>query len=551
MNGDERRLRTLSGPEDSQAELNLSYRRLRSPRASGQSLQIPPLTQTVSNWNDRDSATPEIEIGGLKLSSLKQQGRSELLQLAGNYSSQYRDIDMAERNAQSIVMSGHQPLLFHPGVWFKNFALSSLSSAVDAMPVNLVVDNDVCGSASIKCPVFEDGKASTGLIDIDGPAAAVPHEVRAVVDDNVFASFADRASDQVQACFAAFGKTDTPLVSRLWPHVKSARDSLRSGASLGAILAAGRHRLEQEAGLQTLEVPVSSVAQSEAFCHFAAAILTAQDRFNESYNARLVEYRQLHGIRSTSHPVPELERNDGWLESPFWVWSNDRPQRERLFVNKAGKMITLTNRAGWKLEVEAGDLPSALSELAQQHVAIRPRALSTTLYSRLVLSDLFLHGIGGAKYDQLTDLITSDFFGVTLPSFSTLTATMRLPLGVPVVGQADCSEIRQQLRQRRFHPDRFINSTEVDLAEAATWIDQKRTVIGSKELTPSERHEAINEANSKLQPFVAEQAEMLHQELANVHAQIHNSKILNSREYSFCLFPDALIDDLKRMASCS
>ena len=199
----------------------------------------------------------------------------------------------------------------------------------------------------------------------------------------------------------------------------------------------------------------------------------------------------------------------------------------------------------------AGDLPSALSELAQQHVAIRPRALITTLYSRLVLSDLFLHGIGGAKYDQLTDLIASDFFGVTLPSFSTLTATMHLPLGVPVVGQADRSEIRHQLRQRRFHPERFISSIEVELAEAATWIDQKRAVIGSKELTPSERHEAINEANSKLQPFVAEQADALQKNLSSVDDQIHNSRILNSREYSFCLFPDALIDDLKRMASCS
>ena len=135
--------------------------------------------------------------------------------------------------------------------------------------------------------------------------------------------------------------------------------------------------------------------------------------------------------------------------------------------------------------------------------------------------------------------------------FSTVTATMHLPLGVPVVGQADRSEIRQQLRQRFWHPERFIDSAKVNSTEAVNWIDQKRAAIGSKELTPSERHQAINEANSKLQPFVAEQVEMLHQELANVDAQIHNSKILNSREYSFCLFPDSLIEDLKRMASCS
>ena len=544
MSGDQRRSRVGVGTGDSQAESNLRYRRLRSPVASEQSLQIPPLAQTISSWNDRIQPSSEIEVGGLELSSLQRLGRSELLDRAMGYSARYRDVDLADRDAQSIVMSGHQPLLFHPGVWFKNFALSSVGLAVGATPVNLVVDNDVCGSAAIKCPAFKDGRASTGLIDIDAAAAAMPYETRPIVDVELFASFADRASKSLKDCLAALGKDAEPLVSSLWPHVLSAKESLGDSASLGAVLAAGRHRLEQEIGLQTLEVPVSTVAQTEAFCHFAAAIMKEQSRFNASYNARLIEYRQLHRIRSSAHPVPELEQNDGWLESPFWVWRNAQPQRQRLFLKESGGTITLTDRAGWELVTKSVSLANTLSEMAGQQIAIRPRALITTLYSRLVLSDLFLHGIGGAKYDQLTDLIAIDFFDVALPVFSALTATMHLPFGHPLVSPHDRSELRNQIRQRRFHPERFIDSSD-----AEDLILRKRTAIENSTMNRFRRHQEIEEANQSMQPFVADQIEALQQKLFNAVDQIRNSRVLNSREYSFCLFPESLIDDLKQMAS--
>ena len=43
-----------------------------------------------------------------------------------------------------------------------------------------------------------------------------------------------------------------------------------------------------------------------------------------------------------------------------------------------------------------------------------------------MLSDLFIHGIGGAKYDELTDQIICRFFGFEPPGFVALSATQRL-----------------------------------------------------------------------------------------------------------------------------
>ena len=60
-------------------------------------------------------------------------------------------------------------------------------------------------------------------------------------------------------------------------------------------------------------------------------------------------------------------------------------------------------------------------------VRIRSRALTTTLYARLFLADLFIHGIGGGKYDQLTNEIAQKFYGAELPDYLVLSATLLLP----------------------------------------------------------------------------------------------------------------------------
>ena len=49
------------------------------------------------------------------------------------------------------------------------------------------------------------------------------------------------------------------------------------------------------------------------------------------------------------------------------------------------------------------------------------------MYARLFLADLFIHGIGGAKYDELTDELMRRFFKIEPPEFLTLTGTLLLP----------------------------------------------------------------------------------------------------------------------------
>ena len=50
------------------------------------------------------------------------------------YTSQYRDVPERWQRSETLagapfILSGHQPEMFHPGVWYKNFVLGGLAQA--------------------------------------------------------------------------------------------------------------------------------------------------------------------------------------------------------------------------------------------------------------------------------------------------------------------------------------------------------------------------------------------------------------------------------------
>ena len=49
-------------------------------------------------------------------------------------------------------MAGHQPQLFHPGVWYKNFVLEQLAAEHGGTAINLVIDSDAMRTAAIRVP---------------------------------------------------------------------------------------------------------------------------------------------------------------------------------------------------------------------------------------------------------------------------------------------------------------------------------------------------------------------------------------------------------------
>ena len=536
-------MKELAELENSGDSTMLQYRRMRAPSQHLGSLQSPSLAETRLNPLSGEqvvSIQDTIQTTGFDFARQSKAARQELLQLATEYSSRYRDVD-TPTHPHRVVMSGHQPALFHPGVWYKNFSLSRLGERLGATPVNLIIDTDLCTHAWVKAPVHlqTDGVSSATVqtIPFDAIGPPVPFESRPIRDRDVFCTFASRAQERIQSI------VQRPLVLELWKHV----DPQRHGNLLGLTTAAARHALEGEHGLQTLELPISSVAQTESFGLFFLEIAQRIDSFHEAYNQNLQAYRKIHRIRSNAHPVPELTDSEGWWEAPFWIWTNEEPRRRPLYLKNLDSEIELTDKAKVRFRFSKSNFVGQWLDWNRTSGAIRTRALTTTLYSRLMLSDLFLHGIGGAKYDQLTDAIAKQFFQVRLPSFSTLTATLKLPVSSPDVSNADLSRLTSQKRDLLFHPETHISEWTPELQDAA---DSKKkwiaTDLPQKQRKP--RHDGIESANETLRKAVAADVQSLESETDRLSALVRDAEILHSREYSFCLFPETLIDDLRSLA---
>ena len=238
-----------------------------------------------------------------------------------------------------IFLAGHQPELFHPGVWLKNFALGALAKRHHATAINLVIDSDTTKGLVLRVPGGSPSRPSVELIALDRPEPRLPYEERRVIDRRQFEDFGRRVAERLAPLLS------DPLVLQYWPLV---RERFESTDRLGACIAQARHQLEGRWGLETLEVPQSWVCQSPSFCRFAAHLLAELPRFHALYNEAVQEYRRVHRIRNAAQPLPDLAAEGPWLEAPLWVWTVERPARRRLFARQDGRELILSDREAWE-----------------------------------------------------------------------------------------------------------------------------------------------------------------------------------------------------------
>jgi hypothetical protein len=504
----------------------------------------PPIAAAgeMARANRRITESTDYELQGRSLARLATEAREQLICAALRYTRSYREVESAATPSASMFVAGHQPEIFHPGVWLKNFVLDRLARENGGVAVNLVIDSDTIKSSSLRVPGGSVAEPTSEAVFFDRPSAEIPFQGRMIEDRGLFESFGRRVSERIAPLVADL------LVRDYWPL---AVECARRTQNLGECLAQSRHQWEGRWGASTLEIPQSRVCDLPAFLWLSAHLLAQLPRFWEIYNSALACYRRRFHVRSQAHPVPELAAVDEWLEAPFWIWTDDNPRRRRLFARQRGDEIVLSDHEQLELaialspESDADRAVEQLAALGARGIHLRSRALLTTLAARLVFGDLFIHGIGGAKYDRLTDSIIERFFGIEPPQFMVVSGTLHLPVERPSVSEDDLRGAERELRELTFHPERFIDESRLDGAAAGdsspvNWIDEKRRRIGES-FAPSaarERCRAIRHANEELQPWIAERRNATLARAASVARQLRADAILSSRQYGFCLYPE-------------
>lgn len=493
-----------------------------------------------------------VRLQGRTLSTLREWTRQACLTAAAEFTSRISGEDIATpAEERPIFLGGHQPALFHPGVWVKNFLIGAYAARTGGTAVNLVVDNDTLLGAAVSVPAGGVRGPRLESIPWDAPHVAQPWEDVELLDPDQFRSLGSRLTDAMRPW-----RID-PLASETWPDAVQAIDS---GCSPAEALVAARHRQERRWGLANLELPVSLLCAQPPFLWFASHLLAQLPRFRDTYNSVLDEYRAANRVRSRSHPVPELSERDGWLEAPFWVWRVGDHRRRQVFARQTEKELLLSDgrdeiaRLRLTPEMDACCAVEGLQQLAAQGIRFRTRALTTTLFARLCLGDHFVHGIGGAKYDEMTDRIIARFFGIEPPPFQMATATLRLPIaGIPAVTAENVRLLRQKLRDMQFNAERHVPADP-------SLVEQKRRLVELQHarpaagLTKRERHERrtgnreryrqLRDVERVLAAEAVSERQRLSVELANLEQQRAAKSLLESREFAYCLYPADTLREL-------
>jgi hypothetical protein len=489
----------------------------------------------------------EVRLLRRTLGELRGETREVALRLAREQTAAMRDAGRAaDEPSGPLFVTGHQPELFHPGVWAKNIAISALAQAHGGTGLNLVVDSDLCDRAMLSVPRGPRDAPVLEAVPFLESQSPRPWEELDIADSSVFRSAGNRIAALIYDDWGF-----VPVIDDVW---KSMAESESSSLRLGELFTRMRSRYEQALGVQNLELSLSRLTETEPFRWFVAHVLAHAEEFRRVHNRVLTKYREEHQIRSHLHPVPELTARDGWVESPFWVWRAGEQRRSPLLCRAAGSRFELGRDGGplGKIRVhrEGGgeEAVEDLETLAREGWKIRSRALTTTMFARLFLADLFVHGIGGAKYDEVTDRIIEQFFACAPPPFLALTATLHLPIAPFAVREVDRRKLAHRQRELRFHGERMLAAPE--LAEIA---ERKRALVASywreravrqapavwrrgraeRRARDLEFRRLQQEIETVVHPALVE----TQRELAALDSQLAANRILQSREYAWCLFP--------------
>jgi hypothetical protein len=312
---------------------------------------------------------------------------------------------------------------------------------------------------------------------------------------------------------------------------------------------AARAAVERIFGVRMLERRVSRCWMGPLL----AEVLGGAERFFECYNLALAEYRRAHAVRGHQRPIPDLARDGDRLEMPFWVM---RPgeARQRLFIQLCGDSVGLY--AGQRSVgcVRREELQRwAISPEAMEgcpEVVFRPRALTLTLWARMLLADLFMHGIGGAKYDRITDLLIRSYFGVEPPPMGCVSATLRLDLPRHGVSPRDQRALMDQRRDLIWNPQRHLAAgSDIDelIAARARAVEQSRSLRQANGRHQTRRREVFNQIrsiNHRLLELRPEALGDLEQRIQRAQRALQEDEIATRRDYFFVMYDRAALERL-------
>lgn len=495
-------------------------------------MAVPDLSQSlrIAKQNAELLDTASVKIAGEPLSEVRKQARLEASIEVQKFA---QSLGLRERLpakfTSPVIVTGHQPVLAHPGVWVKNACVDAAAQRAGGTGLNVVVDSDICSTQCITAPAGTAAAPLRSSLCFDTPQPPQPWEETHIQSREHLMGFGNAVVEHQRATWNI-----EPVAADYWGAITEYESE-----SLPNLLTRARVAQESKWGWDNLEVTLSQLSRTDSFLKLLLHICQNAMEFHRIYNASVRAYRAANGVKNHRHPVPDLAETQQGLELPFWIWKSGASQRQPMYVRCTDSSLALSTGTELIADINTSTTDSAIADLKElsSQWNIRPRALITTLYLRLFIADLFIHGIGGAKYDEITDQIICDFFQLRPPVYLTLTATLRLPIVASPRSAEDVRKLKRSLRDLTYNPVAALSLPETH----PLTIEHRRLVAetqsGDRE-HGRKRHRQFLEIRRQLKSLVDERREVLQRELQEAQRQAAANQILGNREYAAILYPE-------------
>ncbi len=512
------------------------------PQGHGEVLARPAYERWADLLTDNADAAAAwtFPVAGSSVGDLRLQARREALAAARTFSARLGVPVMRAEAPELIVMTGHQPELYHPGVWAKDFLLQRLADETGAAAVDLVVDSDAFGAVEVVSPCLRPGvsrcRAYLALGGEGGCYACTP-----VPSEQDVLAFCEAGDDALSTLPALAVRRH---FARFCQYLKGARGDARD---LAELVTFARRRYEASAGTTYLELPVTAESRTSSFATFFADVALRAEEFAEAHNEELAEYRTRNRLRGKARPFPDLGREAGLVELPFWHVAHER----RAVWARLGDRVDVL-AGGDVLLTLPTDPREAARAVAEASLPLAPRAVTLTMFNRMFVADLFIHGTGGARYDFVTDAVARRFYGVEPPAYAVTSMTMYLPLGVHAVTPAEVKAAEQKLNRVSHNPDQLLDDWHFDdpaeRREAYLLAAEKASLTEAID-APGAGKKAlgtrIRELNERMAVLLRPYADQLVGELESLRSQVEAADIMTDRTYPFCFWsPEEVADKL-------
>jgi hypothetical protein len=431
--------------------------------------------------------------------------------LFGHGQRQWREktrLELGLETDRPIIATGHQTLLWHPGILAKYMVMDAVADAHDFGRANLIVDQHVDHFGVFDVPLRRsDGSLAVRSIELAPSRKDVPMGLQRTFSpqrDPMHLSF---ASDSV-----AQG------VQQILHAVRQHQDAPNAALQMAMVLSDLMARWVKP----VTHVTATDLGQTSLSRALLQAMVDDPHACAHAYNTAVAAI--------SDAGIGTLLVRDDYVELPLWRIRED----------------------GRRMRAYDNDVQRVLDDPMQS--PLLPRALFMTALVRLGMCDVFIHGTGGANYDRAMELWIHNWLGVQVAPVAVATATLHLPLmndQQHMTAEQDSHRTVEQALHAARHawhdPEAAAMQQQMGArkAELLQMIDALPRRSTKRKAAFFEMHRVLDELRTAHHDVVMHASQRAEQ----ARRMVEDARIARRRDWPFPLYPIAMIDQLSQVIS--